>query len=459
MLSLLLATAVAQAAPITPPDAALQALGLDQRQDGAADPTGRRIAELLGAACGIGHALSCDAKDLPRGDAAALHPVAQAACDAGDPLGCVVAGWTLAEDPDEAAATALYRQACDAGYPRGCAELAAAEYRAGDKEGGRARAAAACEAGVGNACLVAGWGLEAADKRDWNARGCALGDPASCTALGDLLWEKDVAEPDHDRAFALFTEACGMGSGEACNRLGQTHAWGTKGKKKSLVRAVEAYRLACDHGYEWGCANAGTLLAKGVLGEREVQRGEDLLAQACDAGLGRPCWNLGAIEVPRSLDAGSLDAAWARMSAACDDGFNKACAWLGTAQLAGLKTGTPDRAAALDTWHAACFEREEFDACMAPGSARAPRSSTPSMSNAMPKLHTLRAPRAPPSARRARESDSMVSRRARTGILQARGRGPFGAPRPCERWTPIPRASAPPCGGGASSGMRECVAR
>lgn len=173
-------------------------------------------------------------------------------CSGGDAAGCAFlgamyeSGRLVARDP--ARATAYHDQACSGGERRSCLRLA---ERARGKDARRAYERA-CDAGSGFGCAAAGLRHREGfvDQVVYFARGCALGDPASCL-LGVEAHQRGGSSDRRGAASFAWT-GCQHGIPDACLRLGEVYERGD-GISRNARAALEAYRKACDGGLPEGC--------------------------------------------------------------------------------------------------------------------------------------------------------------------------------------------------------------
>ncbi len=258
-----------------PRGAMLHALLLDMGQDSVtAEPAA--LAELYRAAGAAGAALACDPAPWHgadgRFDLAAAGAALGPACAAGDPVACLVVGWSLTQDrpgtfsrlpADAERGEAAFRRACDAGLRRGCTELAYLRRQGIGTYRSEARAIAAA--------------AELCDLHD---------EPEACRA---------ATTDDGDDARLLRAVA-----------LGHAAALGDLAERATGAEAVELHRAACDAGVAWACAEAAT---------SDPERASAWYARGCALGDGASCASDQVARVER--DASMRPAAIATLSALC----------------------------------------------------------------------------------------------------------------------------------------------
>jgi TPR repeat protein len=355
-----------------------------------------RARTLRDAACKVKVAPACSALARmwlrgvggPR-DGGTAWKLAEQACNLGDADACMMWGGAFASgamgEPDMARqyelhhrAAGLYDKACDAGQARACGALGrmlrvgdgvvedrerglALELRgcrAGDgpaciawatrgphrvkvDRGGAHAIAAACLGGDGAACHAVGYlGLAAPDEPF--RRGCAAGDPASCSAYGIGALPIDEA---HRHA---LDAACEVGFGPGCYHLGVALESG--GDATEGDAATRAYGRGCALAYAASCTRLGLMQQQGYLLDGSAGPRASF-ERACTGGDRAGCF-----ELARLLREGSADdraTAAGMLERACNGGNADACAELGSVALLekGCAGGAP----------AACLARAKID--------------------------------------------------------------------------------------------------
>ncbi len=324
-------------------EAALRAFALEFGQEGLYR-TAEQVAEAHSEACEAGYAPSCEPlrwqidgeSDLPRA-AEVLAP----ACDDGDLMACVVAGWDAVQgvsgivdhlSPGLARGLELFGRACDGGFAWGCNDQGTTHWALGTPEDLREAdrlLGQACADGVGNACAIHGELLatgEAGEQDPEGAlaeaeRGCDLGSLYACDLAGSLLSFGWMGKPQPVRGRPLFRRACEGGYGQGCGHLGQLEEYGVGGRP-DMGAAMAAYRRGCEMDEPLSCGLlADALEAAGTPAEQVVE----LLHEACDGGNSTSCESLAARAYRGDDGPADLDRAFDLYSFACGLGGAKGC--------------------------------------------------------------------------------------------------------------------------------------
>lgn len=180
-----------------------------------------------------------------------------------------------------------------------------------------------CQGGDGAACtaLAKAHGDDVVLLR----QACDLGDGDGCYRLGLALG--NTAE-----GAAAYEQACDAGQPLACTNLGWMLQYG-KGTRLDLEAAVRLYKRgcngsACSGRNDLGCLNLGRLYRDGVGVEADEARAMDLFKLVCDYGseaAGRACFNVGGLYE----DRGDNKSAVAFYQRACEKKDAEACERLG----------------------------------------------------------------------------------------------------------------------------------
>lgn len=266
-----------------------------------------RARALFQTACQVGELHGCRRLgamyyagiDAPR-DLEQTRALYAKACDGGLPAGCNGLGLLahLAGDAsDPKAAHAHYIRACDAGHRGACTNLEnlyAQGMRADqDPPGTLALWEQGCERGVPAACANGADLLEDAligDARDpvraraLRERGCALGDPYTCGALGRSL----LTSGDLTRGPTLLTESCEAGIVPSCVGLAELHE-DRRGPLADVEAAVRLRASACVNGHAPSCHALADALWTGKGAERDREQARGLYRRACDADIPAAC--------------------------------------------------------------------------------------------------------------------------------------------------------------------------
>ena len=220
------------------PATALEALERDLRQGMAADEA--TVVGLYRESCDGGYQVACRWLQERDGQRPTLKRAGEffaPYCDGGDPLACLVAGWSLTqkhagtpskEGPDPKRGASLISGACQQGYLRACVEF------------GRLHGS-----GVGV-------GKDESKVVQLFRKACDGGNMWGCANLGYMYVNGTGVAKDDRKAVQLFREACDGGNMRGCGILGYMYVNGT-GVAKDESKAVQLYRKACDGGDMWGC--------------------------------------------------------------------------------------------------------------------------------------------------------------------------------------------------------------
>ncbi len=271
------------------------------------------------------------------------------ACGAGSPRECTaraLAAWAQAEDDRQVACVArVLTAACNRGDAPACG-YAGRLWLDGrgvgkDPEAGIGMLAQACEAGIALECMAAiRWladGAHAQAVKDGAALRrrldqeytCVSGSAEACTDLGAALYAGQAPFP-HDvaRAAVEYQRGCDLGTGLACNNLGDAYEYG-QSVSRDLARAAALYDRACHDGRPIGCANFAHLLEHGEGTPQDLPRARGLYRDACAAGDVYGCLHvqlLAAEDAGAPRDPARSVAHWQR---ACDARDARACAFVG----------------------------------------------------------------------------------------------------------------------------------
>ncbi|MFT3766786.1 MAG: tetratricopeptide repeat protein [Minicystis sp.] len=217
------------------------------------------VADCTRAAAAIGAEIRAVGESDPAAVESAMwmERYAEDGCRGGDAAGCALLGLMYEQGrlvrQDLARAAGYHDQACSGGYRRSCLLLA---ERAEGKEALRSYERA-CDAGSGFGCAAAGQhhrkraGREpGVDAAVYFARGCAMGDPASCV-LGVEMYQQDGGANARG-AMSFAWTGCRQGIPDACLLLGDAYQR-MEGVSGARSAAIDAYKKACDAGLPQGC--------------------------------------------------------------------------------------------------------------------------------------------------------------------------------------------------------------
>jgi TPR repeat protein len=175
-----------------------------------------------------------------------------------------------------------------------CLGRAEARLAQGDANAVQPYYETACELGDGRGCArrglmarrpnpPAGAGQEWLDRaRPLLASACAGGEPESCELAAEVAIEvhADPAPSDAGaRALELYDARCSEGGASACLRVGVLLDEG-RVQPKDFPRSLARLLRACDLGLSGGCAAAGIKFARGEGVEVDLHRSKELLHRA-----------------------------------------------------------------------------------------------------------------------------------------------------------------------------------
>lgn len=127
-------------------------------------------------------------------------------------------------------------------------------------------------------------------------QGCAAGQLAECSALGDRYASGDGVSVDRARARDLYGRACDGGLAEACLTLAGAHLAGSLGPRDPAA-AVTAMGRACEAGHATSCAHAGLMLSMPSEVARDDARARGFLTRGCEAELAPACGGLALLHL------------------------------------------------------------------------------------------------------------------------------------------------------------------
>lgn len=341
--------------------AACLALGVDYALGVGVERNAERALELYRGGCAQKIQIACvlEGWAIVRDSTAKNrrgHALIEAACAAGESLGCYTLGlaaWSGRGEPKDASRAAqIWRKACGGGDQLACTGLA---YLLDVGQGAKRDSTQAARL------------LEQA---------CKGGDGNACSYLGGLLWKGRGVAMNHVRAGELFEEACRGGSVRGCAALGVLRV--VEGQTKearpflelacsasdaaacmllgvwledfgAVADAVPPLTMACERDQGLACRALGLLYARGRVANRSNTTSAALFERACDLEDAIGCYNW-AIELEHR---GDYSAAAIPVRKACRLEPDKECGEL--ARLAFLGKGMArDPALALKIWTKAC---------------------------------------------------------------------------------------------------------
>lgn len=188
----------------------------------------------------------------------------------------------------------------------------------------------ACTKGNADACSNLGAMLENGEGggRDWNGaeaqykRSCEGGSGLGCNNLGVLYERRGQKEPKFlSRALDAYNSACAMQYGDSCAQVERLQKYAETDPKKQL----ENWQIACSGKDDLeACHKAGTIYYLGDGVPRSLTKAAEYFRKACDGGFAAACYNIAIMmeqgELPR--DAKQVLATYDK---ACDKGDARAC--------------------------------------------------------------------------------------------------------------------------------------
>ncbi len=222
---------------------------------------------------------------------------AEAACKAGDPVGCYWEALALAVETDSderyARIEQLLTTSCDGEVADACAALGFHYLHRQSSPGYTARASGAfkeaCD--LGTACDH----LEACPSDDPTriqalSRGvkqaeqdCQSGQMDRCLSFAISLKTGNGIERDHTRAAGLFQRVCDHGDPAACWYLGGAYRRG-QGVPQDEARAAKHYRSSCDDDHANGCVDLAFAHVHGRGVPQDLPTAVSLFDKACTLG-------------------------------------------------------------------------------------------------------------------------------------------------------------------------------
>lgn len=153
---------------------------------------------------------------------------------------------------------------------------------------------AACEAGDPSGCMLYGYALQRADAYDLAnaqfARACTLGLAIGCTNVGAALWlgHQPASPPAVACAHKLFERSCGVRDSFGCGMLGRMAAVAAN-TPQSREAARLFFEKTCTDLGDTSCRMYAYHLEHGDLGTAEPATIHALMQRACDTGDSDAC--------------------------------------------------------------------------------------------------------------------------------------------------------------------------
>lgn len=123
---------------------------------------------------------------------------------------------------------------------------------------------------------------------------CIAGKAEACSTVGSFLFEGKSVTKDDVRATHFFERGCTLGDPAGCGALGFMLA---NGRRRNVVRAVELYRFACNHDDGPACQNLGEHYEYGDGVPKDREKAAALYAKACTCGA-VPCVTVNEVPWP-----------------------------------------------------------------------------------------------------------------------------------------------------------------
>lgn len=129
---------------------------------------------------------------------------------------------------------------------------------------------------------------------------CEAEDAPACLSLANvLIMEGGETEANFLEIERIWRKACGLGSGEGCDRLGYLLMHGhpvftSKTKGRNIPEGLRIRRKACDDGYLYACVHLGQEFEGGEIVKKDLKEAEALYRHGCEKGEERGCelWGL-----------------------------------------------------------------------------------------------------------------------------------------------------------------------
>ena len=303
-----------------------------QRRDHAARAGGGALIATLFAAAVCTATLGAELSDIS-------HAARRARNIPGYVAGALVrvgAGELKAGDIIQGVDSELVQNVCDvrsAMAKHGCGDVRLTIRRGDDTmivnvrlTGAQPRKPSRCEDGDGAACTA----LARAHNDDvvLFRQACDLGDGEGCYRLG-------LALGNTPEGAAAYEQACDAGNSFACTNLGYI-AQNGEGMRADLDLAARLYKRGCDGSScsarnDLGCLNLGRLYRDGIGVKEDAERALALFRLVCDYGseaAGRACFNVAAYYEDHNYEPHAI----AFYQRACDKKDAEACERLGVLQ-------------------------------------------------------------------------------------------------------------------------------
>jgi TPR repeat protein len=149
----------------------------------------------------------------------------------------------------------------------------------------------ACDGGDALACVWAGYWYETGRGVPVDLpqavrlyqRGCERGDATGCSNLGGMYEFGRGVPVDLPQAVRLYQRGCEGGNARGCTKWGYMYDTG-RGVPVDLPQAVRLYQRGCEGGDARGCNNLGTMYESGRGVPVDRVRAQELYRKACSGG-------------------------------------------------------------------------------------------------------------------------------------------------------------------------------
>lgn len=294
--------------------------------------------------CKAGNAMSCAklAMMTARGEGTPKSPenapaLAARACKDGAPAGCTMLGGFLADGVgiprDLAKAAQAYAKACDEGEADGCGligmQLLTGMGIARDTKLAAKALSKGCNGGSHGACSDLGLlalGGQGFDK-DLPAaarlfkRACDGDSAVGCSNFAYMEEFGQGVPRDARRGVLGYAKACKIDDG-SCTWLGAMLHLGKGGLTRDEGKAVQLYKLSCDHGDVVGCAIMKTFFDPSAKVDQEhLLAYVNIWKGTCASGIPRDCSGLGVL----AMSVGQKEDAKKLMARGCELGDEWGC--------------------------------------------------------------------------------------------------------------------------------------
>ncbi len=228
---------------------------------------------------------------------------------------------------------AAFKLACDAGYNLACQRGAWLVYGQADLQVAESVFEYGCETGDPVACLVVGWSLDERAPRSeergrtWKRAArifnnqCKEGFTPGCHEYGWFLFENKGLKADPRAALLRWKPACEAEYQPSCTVLGTLSLEGAPGVRKDVRAAEKLYDGACEAGYAEACFQVAKLRSS----DWDVPEWDAYYGPLCEQGHADSCWRLGSQYINGSMKPPSEGRAYELLARGCDLRNAKAC--------------------------------------------------------------------------------------------------------------------------------------